>query len=349
VVKIFSAMPKSKTSFFLLSLIILLQMSNQVLSQVNYPSIGKIVVEDPSFTAIIDPKASIDVLATGFVWSEGPTWVKNGSYLLFSDVPTNTVHKWHAKEGLSIFLKPSGYTGVGKYSGEPGSNGLIINNKGNLVSCEHGDRRVSEMNLTIGGKTTLAHTYMGGRLNSPNDICQHSDGSYYFTDPPYGLPSQQDTDPMKELKHNGIYKIHPTGALQLLSDKLSRPNGLAFSPDFKTLYVAQSDDKAPYIYSFKVKPNGSLEEPTVFYDTTILKKQGLNGNPDGLKVDVNGNLFCTGPGGIFVLNAQAKLLGRIHTGEYTSNCAFGEKGDVLYITADAYLCKIQTKTKGCGL
>jgi gluconolactonase len=338
-----------KRILFIYSLFVTcLYMSTPTNAQVNYPTIGKIVVEDPAFLNLIDPKESIEVLATGFVWSEGPAWVKKGDYLVFSDVPTNTMYQWNKEAGLTTFLKPSGYTGLGKYGPEPGSNGLIINHAGNLVACEHGDRRVSEMSLTLGGKSTLAHRYGGNKLNSPNDICQHSDGSYYFTDPPYGLPTQADTDPLKEQPHNGIYRIQPTGAIQVLYTKLSRPNGLAFSPDFKTLYVAQSLDQAPFIYKFNLKPDGTLEEPTVFYDTRILKKQGLNGNPDGLKVDKNGNLFCTGPGGIFVLNASGKLLGRIHTGEYTANCAFGNNGSVLYITADSYLCRLKTKTLGCG-
>lgn len=317
-------------------------------AQRGFPSIGKVVRIDPEFDKLIPRDAKIEVLASGFVWSEGPVWVKSGNFLIFSDVPTNTIHKWSEKEGLSAFLKPSGYTGLGFFSNEPGSNGLTINKAGELVSAEHGDRRLSAMPLSGQGKRTLADKFEGKKLNSPNDVVQHSSGAYYFTDPPYGLASQQDTDPLKEQKLNGVYRIDPDGSIKMVVTNLSRPNGLAFSHDEKLLYVAQSDPKAPTITAYPVNGDGTLAEGKVLYDCKVLWPQGLRGGPDGLKVDKKGNIWSTGPGGVIVLSPEGKLLGRIETGEATANCAFGDDGSTLYITADFYLCRIKTSTFGAG-
>lgn len=331
------------TKHLLLFLLILIQTG---MAQTNYPTIGKIVSNSPKLDALVDKDARIEVLASGFVWSEGPVWVKDGGYLLFSDVPQNTVFKWTEKEGISVFLKPSGYTGVGRYSNEPGSNGLTLNRKGELVLCEHGDRRVSVMPLNGGGKCTLADNYQGKRFNSPNDVVQHSDGSYYFTDPPYGLP-QQEKDPSRETDVFGVYRIAPDGKVTLVVSDLQRPNGLAFSPDEKTLYVAQSDPAKAVIMAYPVLKDGSLGKGRVFHDATPDAKT-MRGLPDGLRVDKSGNLFATGPGGVRVIAPDGTLLGRIDTGEATANCAFGEDGSTLYLTADGYLCRIRLKTKGIG-
>jgi gluconolactonase len=317
-------------------------------SQRAYPTIGKVVRIDPEFDKLVPLDAKIEVLATGFIWSEGPVWVKSGNFLLFSDVPNNIVHKWSQKEGLTTFLKPSGYTGIGFYSNEPGSNGLTINQNGELISAEHGDRRISAMPLQGQGKRTLADKFEGKKLNSPNDIVQHSSGAYYFTDPPYGLASQQDTDPLKEQTLNGVYRIGTDGSLKMVVSNLSRPNGLAFSHDEKLLYVAQSDQNAPTITAYPVNADGSLGEGKLFYDTKVLWSQGIRGGPDGLKVDKKGNVWSTGPGGVIVLSPIGKLLGRIETGEATANCAFGDDGSTLYLTADYYLCRIKTNTIGAG-
>lgn len=315
-------------------------------AQNSFPTIGKVVRLDPALDALIPKDAKIEVLASGFDWSEGPAWVKNGGYLLFSDVPQNTVYKWKEKDGVSVFLKPSGYTGVGEYSKEPGSNGLIINRKGELVSCEHGDRRVSVMPLNGGGKRTLADNFQGKRFNSPNDVVQHSSGAYYFTDPPYGLPKYVD-DPTRETPLFGVYRIGTDGKVSIVVEDLTRPNGVAFSADEKILYVAQSDPDAAYIMAYPVNTDGSLGKGKIFFDATAMVKQGLVGLPDGLRVDVKNNVFSTGPGGVLVISAQGKLLGRIETGEATANCTFGgNDGTTLLLTADMYLCRIQTSTKG---
>ncbi|MEJ7685321.1 MAG: SMP-30/gluconolactonase/LRE family protein [Segetibacter sp.] len=223
------------------------------------PTIGKVISLDPRFDLLIDKNEKIEVLADSFMWSEGPVWVKDSNYLLFSDVKRNTIFKWKDGEGLSHFLKPSGYTGHGTYSDEPGSNGLIINNKGELVACEHGDRRISAMPLSAGGKRTLADNYRGKLFNSPNDIVQKSNGDYYFTDPAYGLPK----NPLSRNEIMGVYRISKNGMITLLVDNMT-PNGLAFSPDEKILYVAQSLPAKAIIMSFPVKADGTLGAGKIF-------------------------------------------------------------------------------------
>lgn len=311
-----------------------------------YPTIGKVMRMSPKLDKLVDVEKPIEVLASGFEWSEGPVWVKDGGFLLFSDIPRNSVMKWKEGdgEGISLFLKPSGYTGAAYYSNEPGCNGLLIDSTGRLISCEHGDRRLSVMDMA-GGKRTIADNYQGKRFNSPNDAVLHSSGSLYFTDPPYGLPKQAD-DPLRELDYCGVFRVTTGGEVTLLTTKMTRPNGIAFSPDEKTLYVAQSDGAAPIIRSFEVKADGTLGGDKVFFDASELSKK-YRGAPDGMKVDVDGNVFATGPGGVLVLSPQGELLGLIYTGEATANCGFGDDdGSSLYMTADMYLCRIRTKTKG---
>jgi gluconolactonase len=308
---------------------------------------GELVALDDAFYDYVDKNATIEVLADGFMWSEGPVWVKEGDFLLFSDVPQNTIFKWKENEGVSEFLKPSGYTGILPYSNEPGSNGLIINNKGELVACEHGDRRISRMPLSNGGKITIADHWEGKRFNSPNDIVQTSNGTYYFTDPPYGLPEQQNSN-TREIDAFGVYKIDQNGQVDMVIDSLSRPNGVALSPDEKILYVNQSDSNAPYIMAYPVQLDGSLDKGRIFFDASSLLEEGLMGSLDGLKVAKDGTIFSTGPGGVLVLTPGGQLLGRIATGQRTANCAWGDDGSTLYMTAHSYLMRIQTKTIGLG-
>lgn len=309
-----------------------------------YPTKGKVERLDPALDKLIPKDARIEQLAEGFVWTEGPVWInKDGGYLLFSDIPNNRIVKWQEGKGTSDFMKPAGYTGKKPRGGEPGTNGLLLDAKGRLVMCEHGDRRVTR--FENGKKTVLAHKYKGKRLNSPNDAVFKSNGDLYFTDPPYGLEKNWD-DPARELDFCGVYRVTPKGKLTLLTKEISRPNGIAFSPDEKTLYVACSDPKRATWTAFPVKKDGTLGKGKVFYDATPLagKKPGL---PDGMAVDKDGNIFATGPGGVWVFTPEGKHLGTINTGEKTANCAFGGKdGSVLYMTADDYLCRIQTSTKG---
>jgi gluconolactonase len=317
------------------------------MAQKSYPTMGKIVVEDPSFEKLLSKDAKIEVLVSGFDWSEGPVWVKDGGYLLFSDVPKNKVYKWDEKEGLSVFLEPSGYTGRGVYSDEPGSNGLIIDSKGRLVSCEHGDRRISAMPLNVGGKITLADKWEGKRFNSPNDVVQHSNGDYYFTDPTYGLAKKHE-DPTREIREFGVYRIHKDRKVTMQVSDLSRPNGLAFSPDGKILYVAQSDPERSIWMAYPLDADGNAGKGKLLYDATPMGKKGIPGLPDGLKIDKDGNLWSSGPGGMLIISPTGKLLGRIEMGELTSNCAWGNDGSTLYMTVDGYVCRVKTNTRGAG-
>jgi gluconolactonase len=309
----------------------------------NYPTVGQIVRDDPRMDALIPLDARIEVLASGFKWTEGPVWVKDDGYLLFSDIPRNSIWKWKEDEGVSLFLKPSGYTGVVEYEPEPGSNGLTLDREGRLVCCEHGDRRMSRLERD-GGKKTLVDSYMGKRLNSPNDCVFKSNGDLYFTDPPYGLP-QQLSDPRCELDFCGVYRLSTDGQLTLLTKEMTRPNGIAFSPDEKTLYVANSDPERAVWMAFPVKGDGSLDGGRVFFDAAAMART-LPGIPDGMKVDRDGHLFAAGPGGILVFTPEGTLVGRIDTGQATANCNWGGDGTVLYIAADAYVCRVQTTTRG---
>lgn len=313
----------------------------------NYPVIGKIERMSPEIDTLIPKDSKIEVISSGFLWAEGPVWIKNKdeSFLLFSDIPRNSIMKWVEGKGTELYLKPAGYTGLSGYGNEPGSNGLLLSPEGLLVTCEHGDRRVAILSAG-GGKVTLADKYEGKRFNSPNDGTFHSNGDLYFTDPPYGLPKGPD-DPARDLDFCGVYRLDKNGEITLLTDQMTRPNGIAFSPDEKTLYVAQSDPKAAIIMQFPVKEDGTIGEGSVLYDFTTYVGQ-RPGLPDGLKVDEKGNLFATAPGGCYVISPDGKVLGRISTGERTANCAWGNDGSVLYLTADMYLCRVITSTKGAG-
>ncbi len=312
----------------------------------SYPAIGDIERLDPRLDTLIAPGTPIEKLAEGFDWAEGPVWVKDGNYLLFSDVPANTVFKWTEGDEPVVFLKPSGYTGSRARDGEPGSNGLLLDAQGRLVLCQHGDRRVSRLE-TDGSFSAVARFYQSNRLNSPNDAVYRSNGDLYFTDPPYGLEKLND-DPAKELLFNGVFRLTPDGKVDLLTSRLTFPNGIAFSPDERILYVAVSDPVRPVIMAFDVDESGAIRNGRVFFDATPWLP-GRKGLPDGMKVDHQGNLFATGPGGILVIAPDATLLGVIHTGEATANCAWGNDGSVLYLTADMYLLRVRTQTRGCGL
>ena len=311
----------------------------------NFPALGRIIRNDPRLDALLPPDAKLKVISSGFDWSEGPVWSPALKGLLFSDIPRNSVMLWREGVGASVWLKPSGYTGSVDYGKEPGSNGLTLDPTGRLVSCEHGDRRVSVLEKD-GGKRTLVDSYQGKRLNSPNDATFRINGDLYFTDPPYGLPKNWD-DPRRELDFCGVYRLDRAGRLTVLTKEMSRPNGIAFSPDEKTLYVANSDPQRAIWMAFTVKEDGTLGPGRVFADASKMVGQH-KGLPDGLKVDRDGNLFATGPGGVHIYAPDGKLLGRIETGEATANCAWGDDGSTLYVTADMWLCRIRTKTRGAG-
>jgi gluconolactonase len=313
-------------------------------------TIGTLLKADPRFDALVAPGTPLEVLADGYDWAEGPVWVKrDGGFLLWSDVPANTIYKWAPGQAAAPFMKPSGFTGVGKYSAEPGSNGLTLDREGRLVAAEHGDRRVSRYDW-MGGKRTLADNWQGKRFNSPNDVIVKSNGDVYFTDPIYGLPDREH-DKTRETDFCGVYRWSATThEVTLLTKDMSRPNGLAFSPDEKILYVANSDPVKAVWMAFPVTADGTIGAGTVVRDVTSMVGDKNPGLPDGMRVDAKGNLFASGPGGIHVMAPDGTLLGRIETGQATANCVFGgSDGSELYLTADMYIVRLKTKTKGAGL
>lgn len=307
------------------------------------PSLGRIHRFSPALDSLLDPNARIEVLASGFEWTEGPVWLRDSQTLLFSDIPRNTIFAWRESVGISTFLCPSGYTGHEPWGREPGSNGLTLNPHGHLVACEHGDRRVSLLPPS-GGKLTLADLYEGRRLNSPNDCCFHPSGDLFFTDPAYGLP-QQFTDHRRELDFCGVYRVTPSREISLLTRQLSCPNGLAFSPDGNTLYVSNSDPTRAIWMAYPLLSDRTLGPGRIFADLTAEAKT-QKGLPDGFKIDHAGNLFATGPGGVSVFSPTGERLGLIEVGEACANVAWGGDGSTLYICADMYLCRIETRTHG---
>jgi gluconolactonase len=299
-----------------------------------------IVRNDPALDAIVPAGLKAERLAEGFLFTEGPVWVPDG-YLLFSDPNANTIYRWSDNDGLSVFRTKSGYSGldIGEYR-QPGSNGLALDNEGRLTINEHGNRRVSRLEKT-GAVTVLVDRYEGKRLNSPNDLVYRSDGSLYFTDPFFGLPKFAD-DPRKELPYSGVFKL-ADGRLELLNDDLKGPNGIAFSPDEQRLYVGNWDDKRKVVMRYDVRPDGTLSEGTVFFDMTSASGEDAI---DGVKVDVQGNVYVSGPGGLWILSAAGKHLGTIVTPEHPHNMAWGDDGRSLYLTARSTLYRIRLAVRG---
>lgn len=310
-----------------------------ILSAQTPKTLGRIERLEPEFDKLVPADASVEVLAGGFTWSEGPVWVGGSDgHLLFSDIPRNSIFKWSEDDGIELFMSPSGYTGVRYYGLEPGSNGLALDPAGRLTMCEHGDRRLSVL-TEGGGKRTLVDNYRGKRLNSPNDLTFANDGTIFFTDPPYGLPERAD-DPTRELDFCGVYRRDTSGDLTLLTTVLDRPNGIGLSPDEKTLYVAQSDPNRPIWMAFPINSDRTLGEGKVLHSAKKAMSE-FPGLPDGLVVSADGTIFGSGPGGVYVISPEGKLLGRLLTGGRTSNCTFGPDGKALYITADSYLCRVR--------
>lgn len=276
-------------------------------------------VEQPDgIKAIASNNAKVEKLSDGFQFIEGPVWNPDG-FLLFSDIPADTIYKWTSDNQVSVFRQPAGH-----------SNGNTLDREGRLISAEH-DRRITRTEKD-GTVVTLADRYNGKRLNSPNDVVVKSDGSIYFTDPPYGISSQQE-----ELGFYGVYRLAPNGKLTLLTKEMVRPNGLAFSPDEKKLYV--SDSEKGHIRVFQVKPDGTLTKGQIFAE---LKEPPDSGVPDGMKVDVQGNIYCSGPEGIWIFSSAGKLLGKIIVPEVVTNLAWGDSDyKTLYITASTSIYRIR--------
>ncbi|AGA79979.1 SMP-30/gluconolactonase/LRE family protein [Echinicola vietnamensis] len=303
-----------------------------------------IEILDDQALKVISRDATIERMASGFDWVEGPLWIGKGDYLLFSDIPRNKVYKMTSEGDTSTYLNRSGYSGEGAYSREPGSNALLLDKDNQLVLMQHGNRKVAKMKGGLDAPapdfTSLVHDYQGKRLNSPNDGIFDKQGNLYFTDPPYGLPPRFAG---KELSFQGIYCLKTNGTLVLL-DSLSRPNGIALSPDEKHLFVANSDEKNAAWFQYPLEAPGEVDTRSLFYDATEeVLPGGRNGLPDGMKVHPKGYLFATGPDGIWIFDLKGKVLGKIHTGQLTSNCTFTDDYKHLYVTAHRDILRVDLK------
>jgi gluconolactonase len=298
---------------------------------------------DARLDAILPPHPTLEKLAGGFQFVEGPVWVRDGGYLLFSDPNDNRIYRWSPDDGVSIYRSKSGYSGVdiGAYH-QPGSNGLALDRDGRLTIDQHGNRRVIRLERN-GEETVLAERYQGKRLNSPNDLVYRSDGSLYFTDPPFGLPKGFD-DPGKELAVSGVYHLAPDGALRLVAQDLSGPNGIAFSPDESVLYVGNWDDRRKVIVRYPVRADGGLGDGAVFADLTAAAGEDAL---DGLKVDAHGNVYASGPGGLWIFAPDGTALGTLSGPEHPHNLAWGDSdGRSLYLAAQSGLYRLRVSVPG---
>ena len=315
-------------------------------AQQHRPRAVKIVRLEPRFDKLVPHDAKIEKITDGFKWVEGPVWNRKERYLLFSDIPNNSVYKWQEGKGVTLFLKPSGYTGPAPFEGkEPGSNGLTFDAEGRLVLAQHGDRRIARLEKD-GRLTVLVDKYEGRRLNSPNDLVFKSNGDLYFTDPPFGLAKAFD-DPRKELPFQGVYRLSKDGKLTLLIKEIKAPNGIAFSPDEKRLYVTDVDFNRSAWLVYNVTADGTVTKGRLFADASSWKKPPFFG-ADGLKVDREGNVFGARPGGISIFSPDGTHLGSIETGMPTSNAAWGGDGSALYITGGTAIYRIKLGTTGPG-
>ena len=306
--------------------------------------VGGIDMLDPRLASIIDPQARAEVLGTGYGWAEGPVWVPaDGGYLLFTDPPNNVMYRYVPGGAVEEFLRPSGLAGtVPAGIREAGANGLALDGEGRLVLADSGSRTISAMDLATKQKTVLAERYQGKRFNSPNDVAMARDGAIYFTDPPYGL-AEAEQSPLREVEHNGLYRLAPDGTVRLL-DTHHRPNGVALSPDERTLYLALSDEERPELLAYDLDASGLPQgEPRLFHDMRAQQAAGMPGLPDGLDVDRAGNVFATGPGGVHVIAPDGILLGIVRTGKAVANVAIGEGEDgapALYLTSHTMLARV---------
>ena len=336
-------MKKYILSFFLLSILSCVNNTNQE----NYTRLtrGNVQIFDESAKIFVNEDSRIELLADSLFLSEGPLWIESLNSLLFTQVASNKVFKWNENDGLSVYLDPSGYTGIvpAEPDGLVGSNGMVLNSNGDLILAQHGDRRVAKLidwdNETPEFKT-LAGRYNNKLFNSPNDLVYADNGDLYFTDPPYGFGLEKLlTSELKEQPVNGVYKLTKTGEVVLLVEDILLPNGVAISNDNKTLYVNSSDVEYPIITKFDITENG-LENREIFFDGTELIKSS-EGWFDGLKVHSSGNIFSTGPGGVLILTPEGKHLATIGTTSNALNCAFGNNEEYLYITAFDYLARVK--------
>ena len=311
-----------------------------------YPQVGSVTRYAPALDAVVASDARIERLADGFTWAEGPAWIPDGAYLLFTDVPENRIHRWSEADGLSVFLEPSGYDGPPTdVLREAGANGLHAEPAGTVLLADSGSRVVARLDPATQRKTTLADAFEGKRFNSPNDVIRRSDGTVFFTDPPYGLKGLDDS-PVKELAFNGVYRLDPDGRVHLLDDGLTFPNGLALSPDERTLYVANSDPARPVWMAYTLDASGAVQGSRVFADASDLVGDDAPGLPDGMTVAADGTVLATGPGGVLVFAPDGTRLGRIETGSAVANVTFGDDGRTLYLASDSFLARVRLKIAG---
>lgn len=309
-----------------------------------YPFVGEIQRLDPALDKIIRLGAKPEIIAEGMDWAEGPLWIEKQKMLIFSDVPQNTIYKWTEAKGKEVYLTPSGYTDTARRGGETGSNGLTLDNKGRLILTQCGNRQIARMNAALDKPAVkfipLANVYKGKKFNSPNDVVCNSKGEIFFTDPPYGLEKYM-SDPKKELPYQGVFKIKTNGEVVLLTDTIARPNGIVLLPGEKTILIANSDGAKPNWYAYDLDGD-KLVNPRI-YATAKGSDKKLKGSPDGMKVDSKGNLFASAPGGIWVFDASAKLVGKISVPEAASNCALSGDEKTLYITNDMYVLRLKMR------
>ncbi|WP_277981031.1 SMP-30/gluconolactonase/LRE family protein [Sphingomonas phyllosphaerae] len=295
---------------------------------------------DPRLDSIIPRGATIETLATGYRWAEGPVWVAKGEYLLFSDVPANVVHRWSRRDGARPFLDPSGLqTPIPPAIREAGANGLALDHRGRLIVADSGTRAIVRVDLATRKRTVLADRYRGKRFNSPNDVVVARSGAIYFTDPTYGFAAGPDS-PLRELDVTGLYRLDPDGTVTLLDGARRFPNGVGLSPDERTLYLSCSDDAAPLVWAYTLDARGSPTGSRVFSDMRADKAKGWAGAPDGMDVAAAGHLFVSGPGGMHVLSPAGEPLGIIGNGRPIANACVGEGGRSLFLTASDRICRV---------
>jgi len=297
---------------------------------------------------LIANDAKIQNLGGNYMWSEGPVWIKDEGYLLFTDVPGNTIYKFKEDEGITTWMTPSGHPDPKpSYTSSQGANGLHPLDDDHIIVPDHGNRTLYKLNLKTKVKTILADRFEGDKFNSPNDAVLSKGGIIYFTDPPYGL-EKQDNSEAKELSFNGVYALYSDGMIALIDDKLTRPNGIILSPDEGTLYVANSDPEDAKWIAYSLDENGMPNNREEILNVTADVKAGEPGLPDGMAIDSQGNLYATGPGGVLIISPEGERLGLIRTGTAIANCAFGDDGHMLYMTSHSFLARVNTKAKGLG-
>ncbi|HWI85836.1 MAG TPA: SMP-30/gluconolactonase/LRE family protein [Sphingomonas sp.] len=304
------------------------------------PSVRRL---SPKLDRIVSAGAEIETIATGMQWAEGPIWVRNGGYLLFSDPPTNIMRRWSRKDGASVFMTPSGTGGLDpKLVREAGSNGLAIDPQGRLLIANSGGRSIDRVDLKTRQRTTLVDRYRNKRFNSCNDLTVAGSGAIYFTDPPYGF-TQGDNSPLKEAAQNGVYRWSEGGDAVLIDGSLTRPNGIALSPNDKRLFVSNSDEKDRKILVYDLGSDGLPTGPgRLFLDMN----GAARGNPDGIKIAADGTMFCAGPGGMLILAPDGEQLGLIEAGAPIPNCCFGENGRTLFMTSSSRVLRMPLLING---